>query len=1053
VDAPQPAERRGRPTGVGDLLRILVAVAVVSAVATWVDVVDRVADELGRDSRSDEALAVAVGLIAGIAVVATRRWRQAEEEHARREQAESRFRTLVERVPAVAYVWDAADAPGSVPAGYISPQIERLLGFPAEEWLRHPERWAERVHPADLPDVLAAWEAAVARDGDFSAEYRIRRADGRWVWLRDEANPVGPGARGRPLYQGVMVDVTARKEAEEHLRSLVEQLPVAVYTDAVDDVSSALYVTPRYERLTGYTVEERLADPSLWVKMLHPDDRERVLTESDRTNRTGEPFDLEYRIVRRDGTTRWVHDHAVLVDTSDGTPVWQGVLTDVTERRRAREALARADRILQATAYAAERFLGVDRWDEALEEVLRRLGEAGDADRAFVYANGVEPSGETSSSLVAAWDRDPAPDADAGSTPRYAWVAGGFGRWAEVLASGGIVHAPVDDLPQPERAWFRERPFGTRAVLAVPVHVGDEWWGYVGFLRREAERWQDAEVEALVVMANTLGSAIARRRAAARLEEAQERYRLLVEKIPAVTYVDEATPSMTTVYVSPQVEAIFGFTPDEWRADDELWHRHVDPDDAERVLAAIERHNEEGAPYDVEYRFRHRDGRWLWVRDQAVVIRDDDGVPRYSQGVLSDVTPQKQAEEQLRRAEERFRAIVEHIPSAVYLDRADASLQTIYASPQIEAITGISPEEWTLDPDAWLDAVHPDDRDAILPGYLDAIERREPWSAEYRMVTRDGRTIWVHDETTFLHDVHGEPTLLQGVLSDVTERVLAERALRESERQEREAAERLRALDEMKNTFLAAVSHELRSPLTAILGLALTLQQEPAIDERDRGDLLRRLATNARKLDRLLKDLLDIDRLHRGIVEPRRRATDVGALARRTVEHLDGLGGRRLTIRADPVTAAVDPAKVERIVENLLSNAVRHTEPDRRIWLEVRAHADGVLIDVSDDGPGVPEELRVAIFEPFRQGPTATPHSPGTGVGLSLVARFAELHDGRAWIEERPGGGASFRVFLPGRLGPSGEGEVRATDGAAAPTPAPRRSRAAASPAAPTPLA
>jgi signal transduction histidine kinase len=111
---------------------------------------------------------------------------------------------------------------------------------------------------------------------------------------------------------------------------------------------------------------------------------------------------------------------------------------------------------------------------------------------------------------------------------------------------------------------------------------------------------------------------------------------------------------------------------------------------------------------------------------------------------------------------------------------------------------------------------------------------------------------------------------------------------------------------------------------------------------------------------------------------------------------------------------AVDPPKVERIVENLVLNAARHTESGHRIWLRVQAVEGGVSIVVEDDGPGVPMELREVIFEPFRQGPTASPHSPGTGIGLSLVARFTELHEGRVWIEDRVGGGASFHVFLPG---------------------------------------
>jgi signal transduction histidine kinase len=115
------------------------------------------------------------------------------------------------------------------------------------------------------------------------------------------------------------------------------------------------------------------------------------------------------------------------------------------------------------------------------------------------------------------------------------------------------------------------------------------------------------------------------------------------------------------------------------------------------------------------------------------------------------------------------------------------------------------------------------------------------------------------------------------------------------------------------------------------------------------------------------------------------------------------------------VSVEADPAKVERIVENLLANAARHTGPETGIWVRVWAEPEGAVIAVEDDGPGVPAELQHAIFEPFRQGPTASPHSPGTGIGLSLVAMFTELHGGRAWVQDREGGGASFRVFLPYR--------------------------------------
>ncbi len=290
---------------------------------------------------------------------------------------------------------------------------------------------------------------------------------------------------------------------------------------------------------------------------------------------------------------------------------------------------------------------------------------------------------------------------------------------------------------------------------------------------------------------------------------------------------------------------------------------------------------------------------------------------------------------------------------------------------------------------------------------------------EYRTRGREGETLWLRDIVHVATDARGRP-VVRGLIVDVTQRTRAEQALRRSEQKyseafhrEREATQRLRALDEMKNTFLEAVSHDLRTPLTSILGSAVTLEQSGMDIPRDDAiDLLQRIASNARKLERLLGDLLDLDRLQRGIITPQRRRTDVGALVREAVREFEQLGGRDVLSDHAELLADVDPPKVERIVENLLSNAARHTPRDTRIWVRVERRDDGILLIVDDEGTGVPDHLKHAIFEPFRQGPGPASASPGVGVGLSLVARFAELHGGRAWVEDRPGGGASFRVLL-----------------------------------------
>jgi PAS domain S-box-containing protein len=247
------------------------------------------------------------------------------------------------------------------------------------------------------------------------------------------------------------------------------------------------------------------------------------------------------------------------------------------------------------------------------------------------------------------------------------------------------------------------------------------------------------------------------------------------------------------------------------------------------------------------------------------------------------------------------------------------------------------------------------------------------------------------------------------------ERVASER-LANALAREQAATEHLRGLDELKSGFLQAVSHDLRTPLASILGIAVTLEQSRwALPSSEVDDLLGRLTANARRLDRILSGLLDLDRLARGIVEPRRERIDLGELVATVVDqaHEDLVGDHPVFVDLASVEIAIDSAKVERIIENLLVNASRHTPPGTPIWVRVGASDAGALLTVADAGPGVPPEQRERIFLPFQRGAGEAGHAPGSGVGLALVAQFAGLHGGRAWVEPRAGGGACFQVLLP----------------------------------------
>jgi PAS domain S-box-containing protein len=332
---------------------------------------------------------------------------------------------------------------------------------------------------------------------------------------------------------------------------------------------------------------------------------------------------------------------------------------------------------------------------------------------------------------------------------------------------------------------------------------------------------------------------------------------------------------------------------------------------------------------------------------------------------------------------------------------------------------GYSLEDVQEDPTLWRKIVHPEDRDRVFAADADSnTGGDEKFSMEYRMIAKDGRIVWVQDEASLIR-LPGKAPYWQGFLLDITERKEWEDQLERSLDVEREATHRLRALDEMKNTFLQAVSHDLRTPLAAILGLAITLERgDVHLEEADAKDLARRIAANARRLERLVTNLLDLDRLARGIVEPKLEEVDVAGLVRRVLEESQLIEEGRLQTDLRTVVQPVDVAKVERIVENLLANTARHTPSNASIWVSVKPEPNGVMILVEDSGAGVSADLRDAIFEPFRQGPEAPQHSPGVGVGLTLVRRFAELHGGRAWVQDRDGGGASFRVFLPAQAPP-----------------------------------
>jgi PAS domain S-box-containing protein len=331
-----------------------------------------------------------------------------------------------------------------------------------------------------------------------------------------------------------------------------------------------------------------------------------------------------------------------------------------------------------------------------------------------------------------------------------------------------------------------ERVVGFETLLARKNGTTAEIALSVALVRDEAGRPTGISAVARDVTAS--------KEAERRVLEAEQRYRALVEQLPFATYVDAPGGLGTSTYLSPQIEDMVGYAPEEWLADRELFQKLVHPDDRERVLAEIVRASRAGEPVLQEYRLVARDGRDVWVRDSAVVVRDEEGRALWRQGCVIDITEARAADERIRLAESRYRTLVEQLPLVVYIGALDEHNSAIYMSPQIEGMLGYPVQDWLDDREFFVKALHPGDRERVLAEIERAREANEPFRSEYRLVGKDGRVVWVQDETRLVRAEDGTPLYSQGFLLDITSRIDAERELERVLAAERAHNQKLRQL-------------------------------------------------------------------------------------------------------------------------------------------------------------------------------------------------------------------------------------------------------------------
>lgn len=521
------------------------------------------------------------------------------------------------------------------------------------------------------------------------------------------------------------------------------------------------------------------------------------------------------------------------------------------------------------------------------------------------------------------------------------------------------------------------------------------------------------------------------RRAEAALREAEARYRTLVEQIPAVTYTRDVGPGTDRPvmrYVSPQIERMLGFPPETFTADAMFWYACVHPVDREAVLAETALATRAAEPFDMEYRMLARNGHIVWVRDQTVILHQEEERVLIYQGVVLDITEQKLAEQQLRQTEARYRTLVETIPAVVFVDRPDDQATNLFTSPQTTAILGYTPEDWVSIPDLWFRIIHPEDRDRVKRANEQHNDVGELFDQEYRVITKDGRTIWVRDVAVLEGDEQGRPASALGFFFDVTaqkdaeQRLLhysselerANQALRDRERELTAALSELRSVEAERKRLLDQTVHSVEAerkriaielhdgPIQHLTALGLRLDAE-------RRRLARQLPESSHdaNLDSLQEGLRsEIADLRRVVTNLRPPALDEWGLdvalsnyvsAMKEDSDLDCLLQAHLTRRLPSAIETV----LYRVVQEALTNVVRHARA-RQAIVTLSEEQGEVALEVRDDGIGI-------------GAGTIDERGLAGHFGLLGMRERVQMIGGAWELTSTPGSGTEIRARIPVR--------------------------------------
>lgn len=504
----------------------------------------------------------------------------------------------------------------------------------------------------------------------------------------------------------------------------------------------------------------------------------------------------------------------------------------------------------------------------------------------------------------------------------------------------------------------------------------------------------------------------ARKKAEESLSESEERFRAVADNIAQLAWICDRMGEV--IWYNQRWLDYTGLSFEDMKGWG--WTRCHHPDHVESVVASVQRSRDTATPWEHIFPLRGKDGNYRWFLSRATPIRDATGnIVRWF-GTNTDVTEQREADEALRQSEERYRSLVSVITDVPWT--TDATGAFITDQPAWAAYTGQSQEE--LRGFGWVNALHPDDRKAVAAIWKRACETRTVYESQGRVwhastkrwryfvaratpVFNEDRTVreWVGSCTDVDAQKRAEDKLQQLFVNEQALRGEAERASR------------------MKDEFLATVSHELRTPLNAIMGWSHLLRSG-TLDEAGRARALETIDRNAKTQAQLIEDILDVSRVITGKLRLNKEPIDMASIIAAAIDSMQAAAEAKdiqleVTLESSVPAIAGDPNRLQQIVWNLVSNAVKFTPAGGRVQVRLERKSTSVQVVVRDTGEGIDLDFLPFVFDRFRQADgTLTRRHGGLGLGLAIVRHLVEVHGGEVFAESPgPNRGSTFTVRLP----------------------------------------